>query len=529
MDSMPGTFSCITNITKKSAWRVRLKLFKTFLINACNYFKVHQVATTGSGIPVRDKTATLTAGYRGPVLIEDAELLEDLSHFNRERIPERVVHAKGFGAKGFFEVTNDITKYSAAKVFSSVGKKTPVAVRFSMSAGDKGGADTDIDPRGFAIKFYTEDGTWDVLGINLPVFASDEPKLFTSLVHAAKRDPVTNLLNTTAFWDIITLAPESTLSALWLFSPATLPCTMRGVNAFAVNTFKLVNENGEYVYCKFNIISNEEAKYLTLKQAEMLKSSDPDYYQRDMFDSIAKGNFPSWTLKIQVMTQLQAELSPINPFDSSKLWPEHEYPMIEVGRIVLNENPSNYFAEVEQIGFSPANLVPGIQPSVDKILHARLFAYMDAQRYRIGNNFQQLPINRPINPVRNYQRDGHMAFVNQGGAPNYYPNSFGGPEPSTWAKNLSAPYYVSGYAYQYHERDPDYFSQPRDFYVNKLDDEGRKFVISAIAQSLSQTMELVQFRVINMFAQVNEDLARGIAEKLLIIPPIPNPSSLCGL
>ncbi|XP_018319717.1 catalase-like [Agrilus planipennis] len=421
-----------------------------------------QVATTGSGIPVRDKTATLTAGYRGPVLIEDGDLLEDLSHFNRERIPERVVHAKGFGAKGFFEVTNDITKYSAAKVFSSVGKKTPVAVRFSNAFRERGSADTDIDPRGFAIKLYTEEGIWDLIGLNLRVFVLNDPKILTSFVHAVKRDPVTDLVNSTTLWDMVTLRPESTHGILWLFSPATLPCTMRGLNAFAVNTFKLVNAYGKYVYCKFNIIANQKVKSLTLEQAQMLKSSDPDYYQRDMFDSIAKGNFPSWTLKIQVMTQLEADLSPFDPLDATKLWPEDKYPMIEVGRIVLNENPANHFAEVEQIGFSPANLVPGILPSLDRVLQSRLFAYMDTQRYRIGNNFQQLPINRPINPVRNYQRDGHMTFVNQGGAPNYYPNSFGGPEPSSQAKNLSAPYYVSGYAYEYHERNPDYFSQARE-------------------------------------------------------------------
>ncbi|XP_025833157.1 catalase-like isoform X2 [Agrilus planipennis] len=241
-----------------------------------------------------------------------------------------------------------------------------------------------------------------------------------------------------------------------------------------------------------------------------------------------KGNFPSWTLKIQVMTQTEADSAPFNYLDTTKSWPEDKYPMIEVGRIILNENPANHFAEVEQIAFSPANLVPGIQTSPDKILQARVFSYMDTQRYRIGNNFQQLPVNRPINPVHNNQRDGHMAFENQGGAPNYYPNSFGGPGSSCRAKNLSAPYYASGYVREYLS-DTDYFSQPRDFYENKLDDEGRKFLISSIVKSLSQAFEFIQIRAIIMFANVNQGFARGITEELLAIKGQPEALAFCGI
>nr|XP_033784393.1 catalase-like [Geotrypetes seraphini] len=463
------------------------------------------VLTSASGIPTGDKRNIITVGKCGPLLVEDVVFTEEMAHFNRERIPERVVHAKGAGAFGYFEVTHDITKYCKAKVFEHIGKRTPIAVRFSTASGESGSADTVRDPRGFGVKFYTEEGNWDLAGNNAPVFFIRDPIQFPSLTHAQKRHPQTHRKDPNALWDFFSLCPETMFEVTHVFSDHGTPDGYRHIDGFGVHAFKLVNDKDEAIYCKFHYKTNQGVKNLSAEEAAKLASSDPDYGLRDLFNAIDKGNCPSWTLSIQLMTFKEAENHKCNPFDSTKIWSEKDYPLIPVGQLILNRNPVNYFAEVEQLAFEPANMPPGIEPSPDKMLQGRLFAYPDALRYRLGPNYQQLPINWPQRAsVANYQRDGPMClFDNQGNAPNYYPNSYCGPE--SQRKYLAHKYKVSGVVTRYNSADDDNFSQVREFYMHEMKEDERQRLCQNIANSLQNAELFIQERAVKNFMAVHAD------------------------
>ncbi|XP_055379055.1 catalase [Condylostylus longicornis] len=474
--------------------------------------------TTGFGTPIGTRDASETVGPRGPILLQDVHLLDELSHFDRERIPERVVHAKGAGAFGYFEVTHDITKYTAAKVFSEIGKRTPIAVRFSTVGGESGSADTVRDPRGFAVKFYTDDGIWDLVGNNTPIFFIRDPILFPSFIHTQKRNPQTHLKDADMFWDFISLRPETTHQVCFLFSDRGIPDGYRHMNGYGSHTFKLVNSKGQPVYCKFHYKTDQKIKNMDVNKAAHLSGADPDYSIRDLYNSIAKGDFPTWTFYIQVMTYEQAKTHKYNPFDLTKIWSHKEFPLIPVGKLVLDRNPSNYFAEVEQIAFSPAHLVPGIEASPDKMLQGRLFSYSDTHRHRLGANYLQLPVNCPYRvSTKNYQRDGPSTFTdNQGGAPNYYPNSFGGPAECPRAKKLmEIPEPLTGDVLRISSGDTeDNFSQVTDFWTKVLNEDERKRLVSNIAGHLSNASAFIQERAVKNFSKVHADFGRQLTEQL---------------
>jgi len=485
----------------------QLKEFKATISGAAGL-------TTGTGAPVGNKLASLTVGPRGPILLQDFVFTDEMAHFNRERIPERVVHAKGSGAFGYFEVTHDISRYCKAKVFSEVGKKTPLAVRFSTVGGEKGSADTARDPRGFAVKMYTEEGNWDLVGNNTPIFFIRDPILFPSFIHTQKRNPATNLKDPDMFWDFITLRPETTHQVSFLFSDRGTPDGYRFMNGYGSHTFKMVNNDGEAVYCKFHFKTDQGIKNLMADQAAELSGCDPDYAQRDLFNAIGEGNFPTWTLYIQVMTFDEAENWHTNPFDLTKVWPHGEFPLIPVGRMVLNRNPKNYFAEVEQLAFSPIHMVPGIEASPDKMLQGRLYSYSDTHRHRLGSNYLQLPVNCPFNNrAKHYQRDGpQVVDDNQGDAPNYFPNSFQGPVDNT--QNLESTLNISGDVQRYNTADDDNFSQVTTFYNQVLSAEERSRLIANIAGHLKDAQDFIQQRAIANFTQVDPDFGGRLKKSL---------------
>nr|XP_023014020.1 catalase [Leptinotarsa decemlineata] len=469
--------------------------------------------TTAYGNPIFERSASLSVGPRGPLLLQDQTLVDELAHFERERIPERVVHAKGAGAFGYFEVTDDITRYSAAKVFSTIGKKTPIGVRFSTVGGESGSADTVRDPRGFAVKFYTEDGIWDIVGNNTPIFFIRDPIFFPSFIHTQKRNPQTHLKDPDMFWDFMSLRSETMHQLLFLFSDRGIPDGYRFMNGYGSHTFKLINQDGKVHFCKFHYKTDQGIKNLDASKADQLAGLDPDYSIRDLFNAIAEGNYPTWTLYIQVMTPEQAAACKFNPFDLTKVWPHSQNPLIKVGKLVLNRNPENYFTEVEQIAFSPAHLVPGIDSSPDKMLQARLFAYGDTHRHRLGPNHLQLPVNCPFK-VRNYQRDGPMCLNNQGSAPNYFPNSFGGPESAKWAQALNPPFTVSGEAYRYETGEDDNFAQARQFFQKTLKKDEQDRMIANIVANLSNASDFIQERQVKLFRQVDNTMGERIAQGL---------------
>ncbi|KAL0276945.1 UNVERIFIED_CONTAM: hypothetical protein PYX00_004400 [Menopon gallinae] len=468
----------------------------------------------GHGAPIDDKMNSLTIGPRGPMLLQDITYIDEMAHFDRERIPERVVHAKGAGAFGYFEVTHDITKYCKAKVFSEIGKRTPIAVRFSTVGGESGSADTVRDPRGFAVKFYTEEGNWDLVGNNTPIFFIRDPMFFPSFIHTQKRNPVTHLKDPDMFWDFISLRPETTHQVMFLFSDRGIPDGYRHMNGYGSHTFKLVNDKHEAVYCKFHYKTNQGIKNCLPETAGKLSADDPDYSIRDLYNAIANGKFPSWTFYIQVMTFEEAERHRFNPFDLTKVWPHSEFPLIPVGKLVLDRNPKNYFVDVEQIAFSPSHLVPGIEPSPDKMLQGRLFSYADTHRHRLGANYLQLPVNCPYRAKhQNYQRDGPQNCTdNQGGAPNYYPNSFHGPVDDKKYRNRAVKY--SADVARYNSSDEDNFTQPNIFWSQVLNDEERERLVQNIADHLKDAASFIQQRTVNNFNQVHADLGRRLAEKL---------------
>ncbi|WP_338680760.1 catalase [Janthinobacterium sp. TB1-E2] len=379
--------------------------------------------STASGIPVADNQNSISAGPRGPLLLQDFHLIEKLQHFNRERIPERVVHAKGSGAYGTFTVTHDISRYTKAKLFAEVGKQTATFARFSTVGGERGSADTERDPRGFAVRFYTEEGNWDLVGNNTPMFFIKDPIKFPDFVHTQKRDPQSNLKSAEMMFDFWSHAPESLHQVTMLFSDRGTPDGYRHMDGFGSHTYSLINADGQRVYVKWHFKTRQGIKNLPAAEAGRLAGADPDYAQRDLFGAIARGDFPQWEVKLQVATQEQLDAweqrTGWNPFDLTKVWPHADFPLLPVGIFELNRNPDNYHAEVEQAAFSPANAVPGMGYSPDKMLQGRLFAYHDAQLYRVGTNHQHLPVNAARCLFHNQQRDGGMAIHNGGAAQNY--------------------------------------------------------------------------------------------------------------
>jgi catalase len=470
--------------------------------------------TTGAGIPVDDNQTSLTAGERGPTLLQDHHLLEKLAHFNRERIPERVVHAKAAGAHGTFTVTHDITRYTKAKVFSEVGKQTPMFGRFSTVAGEKGSADTVRDVRGFAVKFYTEEGNWDLVGNNTPTFFIRDAIKFPDFIHTQKRLPQTNLHDPTPQWDFWTQVPESLHQVTILFSDRGIPAGIPYMHGFGSHTYSMINAANERFWVKFHFKTQQGIKNMMQEEADILAGKDPDYHTRQLFEQIERGEYPRWTFSIQVMPELEAETYRWNPFDLTKVWPHSDYPLIEVGVLELNRNPQNYYAEVEQAAFSPANVVPGISFSPCKMLQARIFAYADAHRYRLGANFELLPINRPQSGAQNYQRDGAMRFDgNAGPAVNYEPNSFGGPVADP--RFAEPPLRISGDADRYEQKrgvDDDYI-QPGDLFRLLPSDEQARLIANLVANLKGVPVEL-QRKAVAHFTRMDPAYGGGIAKGL---------------
>lgn len=482
------------------------------LFNYASKVNCEQKLTTGHGAPVGDKLNSMSAGPRGPLMMQDVQYFDEMAHFDRERIPERVVHAKGAGAFGYFEVTHDISKYCKADLFNKIGKKTPVALRFSTVGGESGSADTARDPRGWAAKFFTEEGVWDVVGNNTPIFFIRDPVLFPSFIHTQKRNPATHLKDANMFWDFITLRPETCHQVSFLFSDRGTPDGYRHMNGYGSHTFKLVNDKNEYFYCKFHFKTDQGIKNLPASKANELAGSNPDYAIEDLYNSIEKGEFPSWSLKIQVMTPEQAEKHRDNPFDVTKVWSHKDFPLIDVGKLTLNRNPKNYFAEVEQIAFAPSHLVPGIEASPDKMLQGRIFSYADTQRYRLGTNYLQLPVNCPFK-VRNYQRDGSANYNNQDDAPNYFPNSFSGPQHNP-AKYNECPIQVTGDIKRYDSGDEDNFTQVGIFWRETLDEQMRCNLIENMSGHLINAADFLQVRAVNNFTKCDADYGRRLQQAL---------------
>ena len=474
--------------------------------------------TTAAGIPVGDNQNSLTAGPRGPLLVQDWQLFEKHAHFNRERIPERVVHAKGSAAFGSFTVTGDITQYTKASIFSEVGKTTEALLRFSTVAGERGAADAERDVRGFALKFYTEEGNWDLVGNNTPVFFVRDPYKFPDFIHTQKRDPKTNLRNTTAMWDFWSLSPESLHQVTILFSDRGLPKSYRHLNGYGSHTYSLINAAGERFWVKFHFKTMQGIECMTDGEATALVGADRESHQRDLFAAIDGGDFPKWRVMLQVMPEAEAETTPYNPFDLTKVWPHGDYPLIEVGVLELNRNPENYFAEVEQSTFSPANVVPGISHSPDKMLQFRIFSYADAHRYRLGVNYESLPVNKPRCPVHSYHRDGAMRFDgNEGGAVNYEPNTMGGPAEDPAFKE--PPLTVAGDADRYdHREGNDDYAQAGDlFRLMPADEQGR--LMDALAGAMADVPEEIQRRQLAHFTKADPAYGAGVAQRLGLSDP----------
>ena len=477
--------------------------------------------TSASGRPYVENENSLSAGPRGPLLLQDFILHEKMAHFNRERIPERVVHAKGTGAFGTFTVTHDISKYTKAKIFNKIGKQTKLLLRFSTVGGEKGSADTERDPRGFAIKFYTEDGNWDLVGNNTPVFFIKDAKKFSDFIHTQKRDPRTNCKNPTMMWDFWSLNPESLHQVMILMSDRGTPHGYRHMDGFGSHTFSLINAKDQLVWVKFHFKNMQGIKNFTNDEAAAMKGIDPDFAQRDLVTAIDNKDFPKWALKIQVMTQEQAKQSPFNPFDLTKVWPHGDFPLIDVGVMELNEVPKNYFAQVEQSAFAPAHVVAGIGYSPDKMLQGRLLSYPDAHRYRLGVNYEQIPVNKCPYMVNNYERDGHMRIDGNGeDAPNYFPNSFDDisvdnvyKEPPVALDSITADWYDrNGLG------ENDHYTQPGLLFTKAMNDYDRHNLVSNIVGAMSgiagEKKDLIIDRQLCHFFRANANLGMALANGL---------------
>jgi catalase len=472
--------------------------------------------TTNQGRPVGDNQNSVTAGRRGPITLDDFQLFEKMAQFNRERVPERVVHAKGTGVHGHFVVTHDITKYTKAKLFSEIGKQTELFIRFSTVGGEKGSADTVRDPRGFAVKFYTEEGNWDMTGNNTPVFFVRDPLKFGDFIHTQKREPGSNLKSATMMWDFWSLSPESLHQVTILFSDRGIPDGYRHMNGYSSHTFSLINAKDELFYVKWHFKTNQGIKNILAEEAEVIAGKDPDYSERDMRHAIERGDLPSWTVQIQIMPEKEIDKFEYNPFDLTKVWPHGQYPVMPVGVMTLDRMPSNYFAETEQAAFNPSNIVPGMGYSPDKMLQGRLLSYPDAHRYRIGTNYDLLPINARKNNGANYSRDGAMRFDgNYGDLPNYEPNSFGGPKEDP--KYKERPYQTNDtlelIGRYDHRQDNDDYTQAGNLW--RLFDAGQKDrTAKNIANSLGQTPLRIQKLQLSHFKKADPEYASKVASYL---------------
>jgi catalase len=455
----------------------------------------------------------LTAGPRGPILMQDFHLMEKMAHFNRERTPERVVHAKGAGAYGTFTVTHDISRYTRAKIFAEIGKQTAMFARFSTVGGERGSADSARDPRGFALKFYTEEGNWDLVGNNTPVFFIRDPLKFGDFIHTQKREPQSNLKPAWMMWDFWSLSPESLHQVTILFSDRGTPQSYRHMDGFSSHTFSLINAANERYWVKFHFKTQQGIRNFTRQEAIKMAGENPESATQDLFESIERGDYPRWTLYVQIMPEAEAESYHLNPFDLTKVWPHGDYPLIEVGEMMLNRNPLNYFAEVEQAAFEPANVVPGIGFSPDKMLQARILSYPDAHRYRIGINYAALAVNQPRSEVHHYHRDGAMRFDGNGGAAvNYEPNSFGGPAQSPDFRE--PPLKISGDADRYdHRAGNDDYSQAGDLFRLMTPDEQAR-LIDNIVDSMRSVPERIQRCQVAHFSNADPEYGRGVAEGL---------------
>ena len=469
--------------------------------------------TTAAGIPVGDNQNSLTAGPRGPLLVQDWQLFEKHAHFNRERIPERVVHAKGSAAYGTLTVTKDITRHTKAKLFAEVGRKTEILLRFSTVAGEKGAADAERDVRGFALKFYTEEGNWDLVGNNTPVFFVRDPYKFPDFIHTQKRDPRTNLRSATAMWDFWSLSPESLHQVTILFSDRGLPKNYRQMHGFGSHTYSFINAMNERVWVKFHFKSLQGIANITDPESAAVIGADRESHQRDLYEAIERAEFPCWRMMVQLMSVDQAKRTAFDPFDLTKVWPHKEFPLCEVGILELNRNPDNYFAEVEQASFSPANVVPGIGHSPDKMLQFRIFSYADAHRHRLGVNYEALPVNQPRCPVHNYHRDGAMRFDgNEYGRVNYEPNSFRGPADDHRFKE--PPLALGGPADRYdHRVGNDDYTQAGNLY-RLMTPEARGRLMDAIAGAMQGVPDFIQRRQIGHFAKADPAYGAGVAARL---------------
>jgi len=479
------------------------------------------VTTTDAGIPAPSDEFSLTVGVDGPILLQDHYLIQKMAQFNRERVPERVVHAKGSGAFGYFEVTADVTRWTKAAFLNQVGKKTPVLLRFSTVAGEQGFPDTVRDPRGFALKFYTEEGNYDLVGNNTPIFFVRDPSKFQDFIHSQKRMNADGLRSNNAQWDFWSLSPEATHQVAFLMSDRGTPKTWRHMNGYGSHTFLWVNAGGERFWVKYHFKTEQGIENFTDAEAKEMTAEDPDYHRRDLRQAIARGEYPVWRLEMQIMPYEDAADYRFNPFDLTKVWPHSDYPPITIGRLVLDRNPENFFAEIEQAAFEPANMVPGIGPSPDKMLLGRLFSYPDTHRYRIGTNYLQLPVNRPHSAVNTYNKDGAMRYAHSGDQPVYAPNSYGGPKADP--ERYSDPGWlveageIMRTAYRPHREDTD-FVQVTEFYRNVLSETDREHLASNIIGHMSQAVERsIQERARNLWQQVDADLGTRIARGLGLV------------
>ena len=472
-----------------------------------------ETLTTAAGIAVGDNQNSITAGPRGPLLVQDWQLFEKHAHFNRERIPERVVHAKGSAAHGKLTIAKAIPEFCKAGFFSAAGNSAECLLRFSTVAGERGAADAERDVRGFALKIYTGEGNWDLVGNNTPVFFVRDPYKFPDFIRTQKRDPQTNMRNPTAMWDFWSLSPESLHQVTILMSDRGLPKSYRHTNGYGSHTYSMVNAKGERFWVKFHFKTKQGIDFLADEEAAALVGGDRESHQRDLFGAIDKGEFPKWKFCLQVMPEADAEKTWFNPFDLTKVWPHGDYPLMEIGELELNRNPDNYFAEVEQASFSPANVIPGIGHSPDKMLQFRIFSYADAHRYRLGVNYESLPVNRPRCPVNTYHRDGLMRFDgNSGGKVNYEPNSFNGPAENPAMKESPMP--LSGDAadrYDHREGNDDY-RQPGDLF-RLMSRESQQRLFANTARAMAGVPEEIIRRWIAHCAKADPAYGAGIAEQ----------------
>jgi catalase len=470
--------------------------------------------TTDAGIPVASDEFSLTVGPDGPILLQDHYLIEQMANFNRERIPERQPHAKGAGAFGYFEVTKDVSAYTKAAVFQP-GTRTDTLIRFSTVAGERGSPDTWRDPRGFALRFYTTEGNYDMVGNNTPVFFVRDPMKFQHFIRSQKRRADNDMRDNDMQWDFWTLSPESAHQVTWLMGDRGIPKNWRHMNGYSSHTYMWVNAKGERFWVKYHFKTNQGIDFLTQEDADRIAGQDGDYHRRDLFEAIKRGDFPSWTLKMQIMPFAEAETYRFNPFDLTKVWPHSDYPLHEVGRLTLDRNPADFHTEIEQAAFEPNNLVPGIGPSPDKMLLARLFSYADAHRARLGVNYKQIPVNRPRVPVHSYSKDGLMRVINVSD-PVYAPNSKGGPKadgaryPQVEVWSASGEFIHAAYTLR---RDDDDFGQPGTLVRQVMDDAARDRLVSNVVGHLKKGVtEPVLQRAFEYWRNIDKEIGDRIAK-----------------